>query len=148
MCEQNKTLTKRNRWNSSKTKSTVRADQTGRPGAENEDVCGVAAIMKRLEAEGVHVADVLSLSLTSFTSTTSSSSSSSSFFLHRLPLQSLSLSFFTFSVLQWRRDWNVNSRRPLVLSLSFSLSLPLSLSLLLADASTVADWRKVGRAKK
>ena len=63
MCEQNKTLTKRNRWNSSKTKSTVRADQTGRPGAENEDVCGVAAIMKRLEAEGVHVADVLSLSL-------------------------------------------------------------------------------------
>ena len=33
-------------------------------------------------------------------------------------------------------------------SLSLSLSLPLSLSLLLADASTVADWRKVGRAKK
>ena len=53
MCEQNKTLTKRNRWNSSKTKSTVRADQTGRPGAENEDVCGVAAIMKWLEAEGI-----------------------------------------------------------------------------------------------
>ena len=135
MCEQNKTLTKRNRWNSSKTKSTVRADQTGRPGAENEDVCGVAAIMKRLEAEGVHVADVLSPSLTSFTSTTSSSSSSS-FFLHRLPLQSLSLSFFTFSVLQWRRDWNVNSRRPRVLSLSFSLSLFLSLSLSLCFSQT------------